>query len=161
MSDGMGDFSAPRPAHAYERSREDLERENLTLREALRIACDKWRWWVEEEYRGTDSYEPEMKEIQEFERFLSTRGMNRFAVGDRVQWNRDGSNPTSDQLVDNGFGDLKHVELSWRLAAGDQGVVTELMGTIAVIVRFDKYPLDLVVIRINQGPKPVGFLTKA
>lgn len=157
----MNDFLRQWPDHHYEYPREVLERENKVLREALRIALDKWRRWVEDEYSGTDAFEPEMKEIGEFEAFLKTQRMNRFDVGDRVQWNRDGSNPTSDKLVDNGFGDLKNAELPWRLAAGDQGVVTQLMGTFAVIVRFDRYPLDLVVIRINEGPKPVGFLTNA
>jgi hypothetical protein len=160
MSDGMNDFGGPRPAHAYEPSREDLERENKALREALKTACDRWRWWVEEEISGTTDYEPAMKEIQEVERLLATKGMNRFHTGDRVQWNRDGSEPCSNRLIPGHVGQI-NAPLDWCLAAGDQGEVIQLMGTFAVIVRFDKHPLDEVVIRINEGPKPVGFLTKA
>lgn len=86
--------------------------------------------------------------------------MNSFYIGDRVQWNKDGSNPCNNRLIDGPVGQV-NAPLDWRLAAGDQGVVIHLMDTFAVIVRFDKYPLDEVVIRINEGPEPVGFLTKA
>ncbi len=86
--------------------------------------------------------------------------MNSFEIGDRVQWNKNGSEPCNNRLIPGPVGQV-NAPLDWRLAAGDQGVVIQLMSTFAVIVRFDKYPLDEVVIRINEGPKPVGFLTKA
>lgn len=52
MSDGMNDFGGPRPAHYYERSREDLDREIQDLRDLCRSAFSVIRDCVTEDRVG-------------------------------------------------------------------------------------------------------------